>query len=94
MVEKAVLEKELELSKKVEGGIPNKLPNKLKVQIMLELLLVLPLELLIKTLQIKRSSYYYAKKALQKPDKYAHIRVIYTRLQKKTSLLMALLEYG
>ena len=41
---------------------------------MLELLLVLPLKLLIKTLQIKRSSYYYAKKALQKPDKYAHIR--------------------
>ena len=74
MVEKAVLEKELELSKKVEGGIPNKLPNKIKVQIMLELLLVLPLELLIKTLQIKRSSYYYAKNALQKPDKYAHIR--------------------
>ncbi|UQA87505.1 IS3 family transposase [Gardnerella vaginalis] len=35
---------------------------------------MLPLELLIKTLQIKRSSYYYAKKALQKPDEYAHIR--------------------
>ena len=35
---------------------------------------MLPLELLIKTLQIKRSSYYYAKNALQKPDKYAHIR--------------------
>nr|WP_306467914.1 IS3 family transposase [Gardnerella vaginalis] len=29
---------------------------------------------MIKTLQIKRSSYYYAKNALQKPDKYAHIR--------------------
>ena len=41
---------------------------------MIELLLVLPLELLIKTLQMKRSSHYYAKKALQKPDKYAHIR--------------------
>ena len=95
MVEKAVLEKELELSKKVEGGIPNKLPNKLKVQIMLELLLVLPLELLIKTLQIKRSSYYYAKKALQKNLTNTHIYgVAYTRLQKKTSLLMTLLEYG
>lgn len=94
MVEKAVLEKELELSKKIEGGIPNKLPNKLKVQIMIDLLLVLPLELLIKTLQMKRSSYYYAKRIFKNLTNTHIYGVIYTRLQKKTSLLMALLEYG
>lgn len=61
---------------------------------MIDLLLVLPLELLIKTLQMKRSSYYYAKRIFKNLTNTHIYGVIYTRLQKKTSLLMALLEYG
>lgn len=83
MVEKAVLEQELELSKKLEGGVPDKLPNTIKVQIILTLLITFPLGLLLEVLQIKRSSFYYVKHSFEAKDKYAHIRVYIHEIAKE-----------
>ncbi len=57
-----------------EGLHPNKLSNKLKVEIILALVNIFPLQILLEELDLKRSSFYYAKLSLSKPDKYHHIR--------------------
>lgn len=74
MAEKAILEEELELSKKLEGGIPDKLPPRLKSKIVTKLRSQLPLELLLEVVDLKPSSYYYSFIAARRPDKYAAIR--------------------
>ena len=76
MVENAVLERELELAKKSPGGIPEKLPNKVKAEIISNLKSRLPLALLLDTLGMSPSSYYYALAAARRPDPYADIRLL------------------
>lgn len=76
LAEKAVLEEELRLSKKLPGGIPEKLSAKHKTQIVNNLRHRLPLALLLEVLSLKPSSYYYACWASKQPDKYKEIRPI------------------
>lgn len=76
MAEKAVLERELELTKKSPGGIPRKLSNKVKAQIASELKAKLPLALLLDALKLSASSYYYATAALRRPDAHAEVRAL------------------
>ena len=75
LAEKAVLEQELELTKKSTGGIPVKLSARNKTQITNDLRGRLPLELLLKVLSLKSSSYYSACCTANKPDKYREVRV-------------------
>jgi transposase InsO family protein/transposase-like protein len=76
LVEKAVLEQELELAKKPTGSIPGKLLSRHKAQIANSLKAWLPLELLLEVLALRPSSYYYARVAAAKPDRYRDIRPI------------------
>lgn len=76
LAEKAVLEEELELSKKLPGSIPEKLPTKHKAQIVNNLRNKLPLALLLEVLDLKPSSYYYALWASRQPDKYREVRPV------------------
>lgn len=74
IVEKAVLEQQLELAKKCPGSIPGKLPPRTKAAIATTLRSAFPLELLLDVLDLKRSSYYYARSASMRPDRYADVR--------------------
>lgn len=85
LAEKAVLEEELKLSKKLPGGIPEKLSAKHKTQIVNNLRNRLPLALLFEVLDLKPSSYYYALWASKQPDKYEEIRPLIHEISQMSS---------
>lgn len=74
LVDKAVLERELELVKKDEGVIPGQLSNLNKTRIVKQLLGAFPLCLLLTSVGLKASSYYYCCEALNRPDKHSELR--------------------
>lgn len=84
LAEKAVLEQELELTKKSTGGIPGKLSARHKTQIANDLREWLPLELLLEILSLKPSSYYSARAVSTKPDKYKEIRVAMHKISEES----------
>lgn len=74
MARNAVLERELDYSKKHPGGIPGKLPAKVRTRMVDELRGRFPLSLLLEAVSLPASSYYYAKSAAARPDPYVAIR--------------------
>ena len=80
-MEKAILEGAAEIIKKDQGVSPKKLTNKEKTVLIDALRNEYPLDELMKTLKIAKSSYFYHRKVLLLPDKYedhrAHIIQIF-----------------
>ena len=75
LVDKAVLERELELVKKDAGVIPGQLSNITKTQIVKHLEGRFPVKMLLVSVGLKASSYYYCCAVLDRPDRYARLRV-------------------
>ena len=73
-MEVAVWKGAAELVKKDPGIDPESLTNKEKAILIDALKTTFPLNDLLEYLGLPRSSYYYQKKALSAPDKYAHLR--------------------
>lgn len=74
MVQRAVLERELELVKKDVGVIPGQLTNLHKAQIVDELRRRYPLLALLRLIDLRPSSYQYCKKVLQRPVPHLELR--------------------
>lgn len=74
MVQRAVLERELELVKKDVGVIPGQLTNLHKTQIVNELRTRYPLRVLLSLLCLRPSSYQYCRKVLQRPVPHGELR--------------------
>lgn len=85
LAEKAVLEQELKLTKKFTGSIPEKLPARYKTRIVNNLEGRFPLQLLLEVCSLKPSSYYYARAAATKPDRYQEIRSIMHEISDKSA---------
>lgn len=75
MVEKAVLQRELELVKKDEGVIPDQLSNLNKTRLVQTLRPQFPLGMLLKQVGLKASSYYHCVGVLLRPQSHALLRV-------------------
>lgn len=73
-LECAILEKTAELIKKDPGIDPKNLTNKEKTVLVDALKNEFPLNILINMLGISRSSYYYQRDVISKPDKYSDVR--------------------
>lgn len=67
MVERAMLERELELVKKDVGVIPGQLSNLCKTRIVEELRQRFPLVLLLRLAKLRPSSYQYCRGVLRRP---------------------------
>lgn len=74
LVDKAVLEKELELVKKDVSVIPGQLSNKHKAEVVDALRGEFPLSMLLAAIDLAASSFYYQLQQRFAPDKHAHIR--------------------
>lgn len=74
LVDKAVLEQELELVKKDESVTPGQLTNKQKTDVVDALRTRFPLALLLIACDLAASSFYYHLQRRHAPDKHAHIR--------------------
>ena len=74
LVDKAVLEQELDLVKKDEGVIPGQLTNSSKTMIIQNLRDRLPLTMLLDSTSLRANSYQYSKTVLQRPDAFAELR--------------------
>jgi len=74
LVDKAVLEQELSLVKKDDSVTVGELTNRQKSQIVDALRSRLPLPMLLATIGLSSSSFYYQRKAAAAPDKYASLR--------------------
>lgn len=75
LVDKAVLEQELDLVKKDAGVIPGQLTNTSKTIITQSLRGRLPLTMLLDSTGLRANSYQYARTALARPDRLAGLRV-------------------
>lgn len=76
LVEKAVLEKELELIKKDDSVIPGQLSNSHKTCVVDALRTTYPLTLLLRVIGLAPSSFYYHVQQRGMPDKHAHVREV------------------
>lgn len=76
LVEKAVLEKELELVKKDVSVIPGQLSNRQKTAVVDALRPDFPLPMLLASIGLAQSSFYYHLQQRSRPDKHEHIRDI------------------
>nr|WP_269212831.1 IS3 family transposase [Schaalia sp. lx-100] len=74
LVEKAVLEKEIEFLGKDPGSIPGQLPNKTKARIVEHLRQEYPLTVLLEVIGLKESTYYYCRNVAAGVDKYSTLR--------------------
>lgn len=74
LLDKAVLESELELIKKDVSVIPGQLSNQHKTMVVDALRSSFPLPALLEAVGLSSSSYYYQRQAMRAPDKYAHLR--------------------
>jgi len=74
LVDKAVLEQELSLVKKDVSVTPGVLTNRQKTQIIDALRTQLPVAMLLATIGLSSSSFYYQLQAAAAPDKYASLR--------------------
>ncbi|WP_182049031.1 IS3 family transposase [Changpingibacter yushuensis] len=73
LVEKHVLEHELDLVKKDGGVIPGQLSNLNKTRIIDRLRARLPFVMLLEACAISASSYHYCRGVLERPDKYGEL---------------------
>lgn len=74
-MERDLLEKAVEILKKGQGINLRELANKGKAQLVDALRKMYPLNELLAILALSKSSYYYQKTTLNRPDKYTHLRV-------------------
>lgn len=74
-VEKALVDKELELVKKDDSVVPGELSHRHKTQVIDALRSFLPLPMLLDASGLAHSSFYYQLQASRRPDKYAQLRV-------------------
>lgn len=74
MVEKALLNEELTLIKKDESVMPGNLTNRQKTLVIDALRHAYPLLMLLESMGLSTSSYYYQLKTMSKPDPFAHLR--------------------
>ena len=83
-VEKALVDKELELVKKDASVIPGELTNQHKTQVIDALRHEFPLQMLLKAAQLASSSFYYQLHAMAQPDKYADLRILVAQHAKRS----------
>lgn len=81
MVEKAVLEKELDLVKKDDSVIPGHLSNSDKTDVVGALRDTFPLPMLLEAVGLAASSYYYQLSRRERPDRHAHLRELLHEIQ-------------
>ena len=74
LVDKAILEKELDLVKKDVSVIPGQLTNKQKTDVVDALRRTWPLPLLLASIGLPASSFYYHLQRRRDPDKHAYLR--------------------
>lgn len=73
-MERDIIEKAAELAKKDIGVNPKDFPNKIKAMMIDALSESYPLRALLKSLNLAKSSYYYHRNQLKKPNKYTDLR--------------------
>ncbi len=82
MVQRAVLERELELVKKDVGVIPGQLTNLHKTRIVDALRTSYPLRTLLGLIDLRPSSYQYCRKVLERPVPYVDLRAQITQISR------------
>lgn len=66
------------------GGIPEQLPSRMKTKIVNNIKSQFPLQLLLETIGLPESSYYYGCAAQKRPDKYLALRNIIHKISEES----------